>query len=53
MITGTWDAVCTCFFIDTAKNIFDYLERIYAILKIGGVWINMGTSSISSSLGCR
>lgn len=37
-----WDAVLTCFFIDTARNIVDYLERIFYILKPGGVWINLG-----------
>ncbi|KAF9434261.1 serine/threonine protein kinase, CMGC group [Entomortierella beljakovae] len=39
---GKWDAVVTCFFIDTAKNIVSYLETIYKILKTGGVWINAG-----------
>ncbi|KAG0378470.1 hypothetical protein BGX24_003751 [Mortierella sp. AD032] len=39
---GKWDAVVTCFFIDTAKNIVDYLETIHKILKKGGVWINAG-----------
>ncbi|KAF9188364.1 hypothetical protein BGZ51_006972 [Haplosporangium sp. Z 767] len=39
---GKWDAVVTCFFIDTAKNIVDYLETIYKILKKGGIWINAG-----------
>jgi carnosine N-methyltransferase len=37
-----WDAVCTCFFIDTANNIIEYVEQIYKILKPGGVWINLG-----------
>ncbi|PVU98618.1 hypothetical protein BB559_001450 [Furculomyces boomerangus] len=37
-----WDAVVTCFFIDTAKNPVHYLETIYKILKKGGVWINIG-----------
>ncbi|KAJ7651014.1 N2227-domain-containing protein [Roridomyces roridus] len=37
-----WDAVLTCFFIDTAKNIVSYLRIIHRILKPGGVWINMG-----------
>eukprot|EP01122_Echinamoeba_exundans_P012048 TRINITY_DN4961_c0_g1_i1.p1 TRINITY_DN4961_c0_g1~~TRINITY_DN4961_c0_g1_i1.p1 ORF type:complete len:392 (+),score=57.30 TRINITY_DN4961_c0_g1_i1:31-1206(+) len=37
-----WDAVCTCFFIDTANSIFDYIETIWNILKPGGVWINLG-----------
>lgn len=37
-----WDAVVTCFFIDTAHNILDYLEKIWEMLKPGGVWINIG-----------
>ncbi|KAJ3125133.1 TATA box-binding protein-like protein 2 [Nowakowskiella sp. JEL0407] len=40
--TGSWDALVTCFFIDTAKNILDYFETIYKILKPGGLWINNG-----------
>ncbi|CAA7049582.1 unnamed protein product [Microthlaspi erraticum] len=39
---GTWDAVVTCFFIDTAHNIIEYIETISKILKDGGVWINLG-----------
>jgi len=39
---GKWDAVLTCFFIDTAKNIVNYLTIIYELLKPGGVWINLG-----------
>lgn len=39
---GEWDSVVTCFFIDTANNIIDYIETIYKILKKGGVWINFG-----------
>ncbi|XP_022106603.1 carnosine N-methyltransferase-like isoform X2 [Acanthaster planci] len=37
-----WDCVATCFFIDTAHNILDYIETIYKILKPGGLWINLG-----------
>ncbi|XP_064387847.1 carnosine N-methyltransferase-like [Halichondria panicea] len=37
-----WDAVVCCFFIDTAHNVIEYLERIYHILKPGGLWINFG-----------
>ncbi|XP_038058127.1 carnosine N-methyltransferase-like [Patiria miniata] len=37
-----WDCVATCFFIDTAHNILDYIEKIYKILKPGGIWINLG-----------
>ncbi|KAJ4490072.1 N2227-domain-containing protein [Lentinula aciculospora] len=39
---GLWDAVMTCFFIDTAKNIVNYLRIIHKILAPGGVWINLG-----------
>lgn len=34
---GLWDAVVTCFFIDTAHNIIEYIEVISRILKDGGV----------------
>ncbi|CAH1789883.1 unnamed protein product, partial [Owenia fusiformis] len=37
-----WDCVATVFFIDTAHNVITYLERIWHILKPGGVWINLG-----------
>jgi len=40
--SGTWDAVTTCFFIDTAHNVVEYIEIISNILKDGGVWINHG-----------
>ncbi|TRM67153.1 N2227-like protein-domain-containing protein [Schizophyllum amplum] len=39
---GQWDAVLTCFFIDTAKNIVNYLRIIHRLLAPGGVWINLG-----------
>ncbi|KAJ9185131.1 hypothetical protein P3X46_004793 [Hevea brasiliensis] len=39
---GVWDAVVTCFFIDTAHNIIEYIEIISRILKDGGIWINLG-----------
>ncbi|KAF9225053.1 N2227-domain-containing protein [Gyrodon lividus] len=39
---GQWDAVLTCFFIDTAKNVVNYLRIIHRILAPGGVWINLG-----------
>lgn len=37
-----WDAIVTCFFLDTAKNVIEYMERFHALLKPGGVWINHG-----------
>jgi len=42
----TLDAVCTCFFIDTANNIIEYIQTIYSILKPGGIWINLGTHRV-------
>lgn len=39
---GSWDAVVTCFFLDTAHNIVEYIEVISKILKDDGVWINLG-----------
>ena len=39
---GAWDAVVTCFFIDTAPVVFDYIDAIKRLLKPGGVWINLG-----------
>ncbi|KAM0884896.1 hypothetical protein ACQ4PT_030707 [Festuca glaucescens] len=39
---SAWDAVVTCFFLDTAHNIVEYIEIISKLLKDGGVWVNMG-----------
>ncbi|XP_062368681.1 carnosine N-methyltransferase [Cinclus cinclus] len=39
---NTWDCVATCFFIDTAHNVIDYIDTIWKILKPGGIWINVG-----------
>lgn len=38
----SWDCVATCFFIDTANNVVEYLEAIWHVLKPGGYWINLG-----------
>ena len=37
-----FDLVVTCFFIDTAENILDYIAVIYHVLRPGGLWINVG-----------
>jgi hypothetical protein len=39
---STFGAVVTCFFIDTATNIYEYIELIEQLLKPGGVWVNVG-----------
>ncbi|CAG8602709.1 17165_t:CDS:10, partial [Dentiscutata erythropus] len=40
--TDQWDCIVTCFFIDTAKNILEYIEIFHRILRPGGLWINLG-----------
>ena len=39
---GTWDCIVTCFFLDTAHNILEYIECIAQLLRPGGLWVNMG-----------
>ncbi|KAI8979511.1 N2227-like protein-domain-containing protein [Mycotypha africana] len=39
---GAWDVIVTCFFMDTAKNIIEYMEVIHKALKPNGKWINIG-----------
>ncbi|KAM7077744.1 carnosine N-methyltransferase-like [Ciconia maguari] len=39
---NAWDCIATCFFIDTAHNVIDYIDTIWKILKPGGIWINVG-----------
>ena len=39
---GVWDCIVTCFFIDTAHNVVDYIEVLAKALKEGGTWINLG-----------
>jgi hypothetical protein len=39
---GSWDAVATCFFIDTAKNVLQYVEVLRKCIKVGGLWVNNG-----------
>lgn len=34
--------MATCFFIDCANNVVDFIETIYHILVPGGIWINLG-----------
>ena len=32
---GDFDCVATCFFIDTAHNILEYMDVIWHVLKVG------------------
>lgn len=39
---GAYNCVATCFFIDTAKNVIEYVQQISRLLSTGGLWINFG-----------
>ncbi|XP_029471910.1 carnosine N-methyltransferase isoform X2 [Rhinatrema bivittatum] len=41
-----WDCIATCFFIDTAHNVIDYIDTVWKILKPGGIWINLGGKGV-------
>ncbi len=43
------DAVVTTFFLDSARNLIDYIGIIFKLLKPGGVWINLGGLNYSHS----
>lgn len=38
----SWDCIATCFFLDTACNILEYVRQIARLLKPGGLWVNLG-----------
>jgi carnosine N-methyltransferase len=40
--TRAWDAVVTCFFLDTAPVVVEYVETIEHALRPGGIWTNLG-----------
>eukprot|EP00977_Amphora_coffeiformis_P030233 scaffold45607_cov237-Amphora_coffeaeformis.AAC.7 len=37
-----YDAVVTCFFLDTATNALDYIDAMERVLVRGGRWVNVG-----------
>ncbi|KAL7550420.1 hypothetical protein ACHAWF_013660 [Thalassiosira exigua] len=39
---AVFGAIATCFFLDTASNIYEYIFTVRNLLKAGGVWINVG-----------
>ena len=39
---SAWDCIVTCFFLDTAQNVLEYLRVIRQALRPGGQWINLG-----------
>jgi len=36
------DCVVTCFYLDSVKNILTCVEKIWQVLRSGGIWINLG-----------
>jgi N2227-like protein len=41
-VSMLYDVVITCFFLDTASNVLEYIANISNILRSGGQWINVG-----------
>ncbi|KAI9810873.1 MAG: hypothetical protein M1832_001095 [Thelocarpon impressellum] len=39
---GSFNAVATVFFLDTAPNVLRYIETVRHVLAPGGVWVNFG-----------
>jgi SAM-dependent methyltransferase len=37
-----FDGIVTCFFLDTATNIYEYLWTIQNVLRVDGVWVHVG-----------
>jgi hypothetical protein len=37
-----YHAIITCFFLDTATNVYEYIETIWNQLMDDGIWINVG-----------
>ena len=37
-----YSAVVTCFFLDTATTVYDYVSTIESVLVDGGLWVNVG-----------
>jgi carnosine N-methyltransferase len=48
-----YDIIITCFFIDTAVDIYNYIYTIINILKVGGIWINAGPLHYHSHLSIK
>ena len=46
---GDFDCVATCFFIDTAHNVLEYMDVIWHVLKVG--WVpNFGLNACVPTL---
>ncbi len=53
---GDFDCVATCFFIDTAHNILEYMDVIWHVLKVGSApncGLNASVPTLSLSSGVK
>lgn len=41
-VANIYSVLVTCYFIDTAPNIMDYVDTAWKCLREGGIWINIG-----------
>lgn len=37
-----WDCVASVYFVDTAHDVLEYVERVAELLRPGGLWVNLG-----------
>jgi hypothetical protein len=37
-----WDGFVSCFFVDTAPNVLEFIQLVHKLLKPGAVWLNHG-----------
>lgn len=40
---AVWDCVVTCFSMENSNNVLGFVNRVAAVLKPGGVWVNHGS----------
>jgi len=43
-----FDAIVTCFFLDTCEDIMVYLALLSGLLTTGGIWVNLGPLNYTS-----
>lgn len=41
-VHNRYGCIVTCFFIDTATNVYDYVDAIWRLITVGGRWVNIG-----------
>ena len=41
-LSRSYDSIVTCFFLDTATNVYECFDLIHDLLQPNGIWINVG-----------